>query len=501
MDSFKEILGTIRGWVKKISPPLPVGGLQVTDSALRYARIKGGNMISASLQLQPGTVENGKIKNRDAFVAALKELHHRVPLNPRKTGNVVLSLPVNDVFIQTFSMPRVAEANFDEAASLNASMVSPVDVENSYYGWQKLDEKLGSSNEINLLGAFVLRSVADNFIVALEEANFGIAAVEFSSMSIARDIASRKIIPSGQPYVAAEITAEGINLMVASNNVPYFHYLNPWSEIQGESRTISSESFRNTLYSELNRIVNFYSTHWSGSIKDIVIITPSLVEEVKSLAEEKFKGMNVRVISPHEASAVVGAATRGLIPRSEDFQISLASLTALGVFKKKQLINFVRIWRNAFAVILGLLLAVFVVVDIFVVRELNRVTADMGSLADNPDVELLNSLKSDAGEFNSLVSSITKIKSGGYPLSLLFSKISELAGSEVFITRVGFTGVDSPVAINGIVPNEEAAIRFKNVLASQPQFTGVNLPFSNISSQGNSVSFSLTLMVRSLEFD
>ena len=221
----KNILKTLSKWTRKLSPPLPVGGLQVTDSAVRYIQIKGGRAQSASIKLRPGVVEEGKVKNIQAFSLVMSELHRRVSPNPRRIVSVVLTLPIRDVYIQPFSVPRVASTEFEEAADLNAKMTSPIDVNNSYYGWQRITGDDDVRDDVKVLGAFVSKDVADGFINALEDAGFGIAAVEFSSMSIVRNIAQSSVIGPGKPYIAVDITSEGMNFITVRKGAPHFHYL------------------------------------------------------------------------------------------------------------------------------------------------------------------------------------------------------------------------------------------------------------------------------------
>ena len=120
---FKKILHTLRRWAEKISPPVPIGGLYINDTAVRYAQFKGDKVVYTSLRLSPGTVNEGRIGNRAVLVSVLEEIHRRTSYNSRLGVSAVLRLPIRDVYIQTFSVPRVAQANFDEAAELNAKMI------------------------------------------------------------------------------------------------------------------------------------------------------------------------------------------------------------------------------------------------------------------------------------------------------------------------------------------------------------------------------------------
>ena len=72
-----------------------MGGLQVTNSDLRYLELKfdpkgnQGNIFvtrSAALRLPPGIIEQGRIKDAANFIAALKAL--RKQIDPRFVSSV-----------------------------------------------------------------------------------------------------------------------------------------------------------------------------------------------------------------------------------------------------------------------------------------------------------------------------------------------------------------------------------------------------------------------------
>jgi len=501
MDNVKKIFGTLRELIEKISPPLPIGGLQITDFAVRYVQLKGSGAIRGSLKLQPGVISRGRIKNKEALVAVLSELHRRVHFNSRHSVNVVLSLPIVDVYVQPFSVPSVAKGNFTEAADLNAKMISPIEVEKSYYSWQRVRGGERVAADISLLGAFVNKEVVDEFVEALEEANFGIAAVEFASMSLVRDIESKKIVESGNPYVVVEMTAEGLNFITVRKGIPHFHYLHPWAEIQGDGSTVSLGNLKLAFEAELEKVTKFFATRWPGEVMtDVVIITPSFKNEINSVMEQKFKDINTKLFQPQEINVAKGAAIRALLPRSEDREISLASLSAKDVFENQQTANFIRIWRNVYVAALGFLLAVFLLFNMFTRQELIKLTQSVGFLSESQNIEEFNRLEQEAERFNSLVEFVYMIRSQSYNLASFISKVGELSGDEVVITRLFFQSNDPLVGINGRAPDQTAAVKFKNRILEQNRFSNVELPLANVSDDGNTVSFTITFEINSLDF-
>jgi len=500
MNVFGNFFGKLAKLSNRISPPMPVGGLHITDSALRYVVLRGGVPVGESIRLQPGVVEAGKVKSNEVFLSALKELRSRVA-SRKKPVSVVLTLPMRDVYIQIFSTPKVAENGFREAANLNAMMISPIDINDAYYSWQKISGGSGTDVDSRMLGAFIQKDVADGFVGNVETAGFTIAAVEFESLSLSRSINFAKLVDAAKPYLIVEIVAEGIIIVIVKEGIPHFHYFHSWSEVQGDGKTISTDNFKKVLGDELVQVVNFYSTHWTNeTLNEAVVITPIMSEEVSKLISDRFGSISVKVINPSSANAAIGAAFRGTVPRHKDTDISLASFSAFEVFEKQQVKNFVRVWRNVFVVSFGLVLAIFVGLNIFLRSQVSSLAKERDVLVARPSADEFAAYSQKAQEFNGLVDKISKIKSNGVSPSSLLYEIDSVAGNDINLTRVSFSPSDSSVFVNGSAPDEASAVAFKNRLVGLSQLYDVNIPLQNISDSENGVSFSLSFKIRSFNF-
>ena len=62
-------------WVRFLAPTPPLGGLEVSDGALRFLAIKSGSFLLASLRIPPGIVPRGEGNDRAHFVYALRDLY------------------------------------------------------------------------------------------------------------------------------------------------------------------------------------------------------------------------------------------------------------------------------------------------------------------------------------------------------------------------------------------------------------------------------------------
>ncbi len=488
------------GLVRLLSPSKPVGGLEISDTALRFLEFHGDKPVYASLRLPPGIIENGKVKDRVNFVAALRSLHGQIISEPRRLVNVIVTIPANDVYVQAVAITKVAEADLAEAADLNLRMISPIDISTAYYGWQRIGNSVASQNgqgQIEILGAFVPSIVVDEFVSSIREAGYGIAAVEFSTLSLARNVFAANMFKYDAPYLVIQVHPAGIYFMVLRSHNLAFNYFAPWNAAQGEGRVISVESAKNLAILETQRIFNFYTSHWGGQIKNVAIIASTLGPELAEAVTSRFPGTEIETFGGDAATSVQGAAIRGLIPRVRDFDISLTSVSVHEAFRAEQTLRFLGLWRSITVTVFAALLAFFVGSDIYLRSIAQSVATSSGANVQQPEVTEYLKLKAQAEEFNKLVRLAVSARAGERKTAWLVDKVNQLASAGgVIINRLYIQSPDQPVVIIAEAANEDAAVSFKNQLEAVTQLAQVTFPLSGITTKpGGTVTFTITFSV------
>lgn len=495
-----RIRKSIQKRIFQIVKPMPaIGGLSLSDSSIKYFEFRGGKERSVSLRLPPGIIVSGKIRDRENLIAALKAIHLEVSKGKKNTMQVVLTLPTSDVYAQTFTMPSVSEQGTEEAASLNLQMISPLDIKTAYYGWQTIGEQEGNRKQLEVLGAFVPKDVVDPIVTALQEADYGVVAVEFSSLSLVRSVHALGMFSEDVPYVVLEVSAEGLDLIITKNGGLYFDYFYPWSFIQGSEQGITIEKLGEVIESEVRKMLHFYVGHWGSQIGDIIVVAPSMWRRLHDIVRERFPQLNVDVVVPRKVGSSHGAALRGLTPRSEDTDISLTTVSAKRVFERDQIVRFVVGWRRLLAIVFGFMLALFIFVDIFL--------GTFSTEGDGPittggaEMRSVEEVKAKVQEFNSMVALVRNAKVNDNTISPLFILLSELGGSSVQYDKIHFPGVGKQMVIEGTVRKEADVIDFKNKIEGVVQFTDIDLPYSSIiAMKDGRFSFTLRATVTSLDF-
>lgn len=490
--------------LRLLSPAPQIGGLEITDSAIRFLQIKKEGFITASIKLPPGVIESGKVMEgqRPNLVAALKTVHSQLSADNKKMINIVLTMPSSNVYIQSFNVSKLAEENLIEAADLNLRMLSPIPIETSYFGWQKIGESETGGGAIELLGAFAPAVNIDDIISALHESGFGVAAVEFASLSLVRHLREVKAVEKTLPYLVIHVTAEGLDFIVVRNNNLYFDYFYPWSLVQGDGRNISVQNLKETIETEVGKVFNFYLGHWGGQIKNILLITPALHDELKSILGEKFPSLQLTIIDSGEVTVVGGTALRGKLSMSEDFDISLTSETAAKIFEEEQMLRFVAIWRNILFTVASFILLTFAATQIYLSRSADKITeTGSSSVISHTEEAELKKLEDKAKQFNKLVELVVAAMESSKEISPFLIHLNNLAGNKISFDRIYLQAFDRPATISGSAPSEEAILEFKRALELQPQLADVSLPLSSIITKpSGQLAFTISFLIKSFNF-
>lgn len=484
--------------LKFLNPAPQIGALEISDLALKFLRIEDGKLIQAAVQLPPGVVVGGKVADKAKLISTLRGLHQQT--------HVILIIPSANVYIQPFSMPLVSEKNLKETAELNLQTISPIDIKTSYYGYEMVGET--KQGQLEAIGAFANSQVVDDFVAALKEANFGVIAVESPGLALARLIKEYAAnLKNDTPYLVINLSGDGPELMIMKNSHVYFDYFNSWNYIQQEvgGRKLTAQDVKDFLTRQVRQITNFYTAHTGTPINEALLVNNPIAQEVMKTLKENF-ALNAQILNVTKYSRispiwypVLGAAMRGLIPRSKD---KFITLTALGVeeeYNRELALNFIKSWRNIIAVTMGFLFLTLLIADSYLVRISRSVAQDLAGRTLAPLSEI-QELQNNARNFNQTADYALKAQELSVPWSPLLEKLRLLSGTRVTIERF-FVDQNMLALVIGKAVNDSAVIAFKNTVEKEENFTDVVLPLSNIKvNPDGTVSFNLQFKISSLEF-
>ncbi len=489
-----------------------VGGLEISDVAFRFVYFSEKMWRLVSIRLEPGILEGGKIKNREKFITALKNLKSNAfpGKKPRKIS-VVVSLSSISIYSQAFSLPIIKGENLDRAIQLNVEMISPIDISHAYSGWQKIGENQGSL-QLEMLSAFIDRAVVDEITQALRAAGFIPVVVESRALSLARLLREEGAgmgIDMSKSYVLVNIDSSGIDFLIIRLGQLYFEYFNPWRDIMDEKGQISPHAFESAVIRNFHQVVNFYGQHWTEPLSEVVLSAVALKDETKRVIADNFpfvvrelaliaynKGKEDQEIAP-EWFIALGCGLRGRSPRSQDREISLLGIDAQEEFRQEQIVLFADFWRVLMPVALGLFLGVFSLSYVFLAQTRSGLESQLLFTSGNIGLKEGQDLQARAVAFNHVVSLFKAAKVSYIEKSTLIEKIQSISASNgVTVSRIYFQDSNTPISLNGEVRADDKLTALKNALMGDPEFTDVNLSLSDVRQGTAGLSFSITFRLR-----
>jgi len=491
--------------IEKLSLRPTVGGLEISDSSLRFLCFRGEKKITASLRLPPGIIQDGKINDRQNLSSLLKNLRSQITSKKRRGQKIqiVVSLPASVVYSQSFIVPEVNTEGLAETIELNLRMISPVDLEKSYSDWQIIGN---NTNQKEILGVFAEKTIVDQYDQILRENGFLPVAFEFPALSLSRIIKDLgpNLDPT-KPYLIIDVTTDGLNFLIVKNGELYFNHFFFWNILQGEKKQIALSDFKNILIQEIQKVINFGLTNLRENFGGTIIITSALQQEIEQIIKNDF-GLEIIPLQLKRYTdfqntwfVALGLALRGLIPRRQDNFISLSGYNVIEEFYHKQTLSFIAFWRNIFAVSFLIFLLVFGNLDWFFSKIEKNMENQISSLNISSQAQEINELQTKAQNFNQLVALITTAKQNSQKWSPFLEQLNNLASSSITIDRILIQSLTTPVRLQGRANDEKTVINFKGILAKQLNITNVNLPLTNIqAAPDRRVSFELFFTIKSL---
>lgn len=468
---------------KALDPEPPVGGLDISESAVRFALLAedGKVLESVMVPLPAGVIAFGSVTDSSALVAALRALRGLIR-SVRGGAAVILSVPAEAAYIQAFSMPYVPQERREEVARLNLNMLSPIEPNAAYADWEALSfHSAAAPNGIEALGVVAESSNIDRYRSALRAGGFIVAALEPAPLALIRAICASRAEEAGEPELILWANESGISLVIVLAGQLHFAKRMAWPE-GADSKT----AFVAAVGPEIRKMLSFYEKRWGGALHRALVIGTGSGAELASWINAEF-GLAASVAEGYGETdpswlTVCGAALRGLLPRGNDTLVSLGPVGTEEEFVREKVRRFVSIWRTAILTILGITAFSYISVDILLVRMERTLTgaasadAETGIAADEA-----SALMRQAENFNALADkALIAQESAQQPSAILRDIMRAAREKNIVLLGIHFEAANGAISLRGEAARESDIIAFKAVLADNPAIREVALPLSAI---------------------
>ena len=483
------------------------GGLEISDQVLRLVYYNGKTWQMAAVRLAAGVMEKGKIKNNETLIAALRELKMKIPFsrNKKKMMNVVVSLSSVPIYNQVFSLPTIEGKELDKAIDLNVQMLSPIDINQAYFGWEFLGRD-DASLKSEVSSAFADKNIVDAMTQALYAAGFITVGVESRALAFVRILREKGGgVDITKSYLVLNIDNSGIDFLVVRKGKLYFEYATQWSDLGDEKGQIPVAKFVETLEASLRQVMNFYTQRWPEPLAAIILSAVAFQQEAEKAIGESISLpiIHLTLVMGQPVSSewlvALGCSLRSLNPTIKDKEINLSGEGALDTFHKEQLVDFMVLWRVLVPTVLALLIIMFALADNFL--SLTKKGIESQPAFSQQENKALAAFEASSTAFNNSVALAANAEGQLSNNYLMIADITNTAAAnDVAITHISFQGTGTAILVVGTAPAESQIIAFKNAIQADAHFGTVTLPLSNIQQGNGGYSFSMQFPLSSSGF-
>jgi hypothetical protein len=456
-----------------------IGGLEISDDALRFALLKKGR---AGLETEILVEE--KISNQETL-SKPDLLSKKLSLFAKKNHikYIIVSVPTNNIFVKLYAFPaNISHEKVNESMKLNVELQLPQKKSDIYCDWMEI-EKTETSQKILL--SYIKKDYAENLINVLKKSGLKLVALEGHALSLARIIKQTK----DEALLLIERDKTNISFSVIMNNNLLF------------SQSAPQERIGNNLNGEINRIINYYD--WFDiDIKNISLIGSFSAQEIKKMplktvALEKIDNKKKEKID-QKFLVALGTAKRGLIPRKDDELISLMEIgTEKAYAQEKANLN------ANFLVGTSITLALFFVAIFFATWSFmsmmqNNYNKRISSLSLLPSSENGVLLKEKADNFNRLISQASIMSKQEIVWSTVIDEIRSKTNDNIKINTLSLPSADGLLTISGNAKDRDSINNFKTSFEESALFGDINIPLNNLGKKED-IPFSLTFKIKNSE--
>lgn len=209
-----------------------VFGIDISDLSLKIIKLKkkGDSLALASfgeMELKPGIIEGGEIKDEAALSETIKKALAQVKGDKLKTKYVVASLPEEKAFLQVIQMPPMEEAEMKKAVYFEAENYIPLPIEKVYLDAQIVKPVSGNLDHIDVLIVALPQKTVDSYLTSFQKSGLKPLVFEMESQAVARSLVKGE--KSLEPLLLIDLGATRASFVIFSGHSLRFTTSLPFS--------------------------------------------------------------------------------------------------------------------------------------------------------------------------------------------------------------------------------------------------------------------------------
>lgn len=443
----------------------PIAGLEIADNFLRLAFLDFDKKKSIEEvrflldeQLPDNTIRNGIIINEDILLRNLKKLLKNAPI---EVSYVILSLPIDKTYTKLFSFPsNTPQEKLDASMKLITEYQMPFKIETVYLDWERYETK----EKIEFVFSSISKSIIDQYINILSKAGLKTVAIEIHPLSFLRTINLPEKIP--------------ILIISKTPNASYVYIVK--DKILQYSRVLPSSVFsQDEAIKEIKRIANFYEARNKPIGK---IVNFSTIKVAKEYKDSKW------LVS-------IGAAERGLLPRSQDRLISFMPIGTEKAYEYQRATAFSR-FLSLLMIWLSIFFCLAYISTWFLMFSVHqRAARQIELLSALPLPPESATLETRAQGLNNLTQTAEEIGRIIPNWSILAKELQSRVVDGIVINNLQISGWETGIILTGVARKRPDLNLFKKSLGESEFLKEVVMPLTNLEQKEN-IPFTITFKIK-----
>lgn len=198
-------------------------GIDISDLSIKMIQLsKTGKKTeitaAGKINIEPGIIENGEIKNMRAASEAIDKLINKPQFGSIGTTNAIVSLPDTKTFIKLIEVEKTAN-NLESLIPTEIEKYIPIPINEICYDWQIIEK---NTNTYSVLVGATPMTIVNQYIELLERSKFSPIATEIESMSICRALLKEEGLKQNKDlnlnYCIIDIGLKRSSITVYSHN-------------------------------------------------------------------------------------------------------------------------------------------------------------------------------------------------------------------------------------------------------------------------------------------
>ncbi|KKP32673.1 MAG: hypothetical protein A2312_02840 [Candidatus Staskawiczbacteria bacterium RIFOXYB2_FULL_32_9] len=205
--------------VKFLDLELEMFGIDVSDSAVKVLKLKKKRKFFEvdfldEVEIEPGIVDAGVIKNEDALAKIIRKSIISKVAGKLKTKYAVVALPEEKSFLDVIQMPMMKEEELQSAVLFQAENYIPMSLDQVYLDFQIVDYNEKKHDHLDVLIVAMPKTTVDSYLSCFKKVGLVPVVLEVESQAIARALVKNE--SSSVPLILINYGKKNSNIIIFS---------------------------------------------------------------------------------------------------------------------------------------------------------------------------------------------------------------------------------------------------------------------------------------------